>query len=207
MAGGSPQRAGAEFFTAPEQVNQRRYEALRAFFVDGLTHAQAGQRFGYTRWTMVDLVHDYRAGKLQLFAPSRKPGPPPGVAPAKDRVRGRVIELRRQGLSTYEISAQLAAEATPLNRTGVGEILAEEGFGRLLRHPAEQASTAAATPGHDTPLPRTAVLDFTTWPARVDSANAGLLLLIPDLVAWICPPWSRRPATPAPGSCPPPAGC
>ncbi len=183
MTGGSPQRAGAEFFTAPEQVNQRRYEALRAFFVDGLTHAQAGQRFGYTRWTMVDLVHDYRAGKLQLFAPPRKPGPPPGVAPAKDRVRGRVIELRRQGLSTYEISAQLAAEATPLNRTGVGEILAEEGFGRLLRHPAEQASTAAATPGRDTRLPRTAVLDFTTWPARVDSAKAGLLLLIPDLVA------------------------
>ena len=38
MAGGSPQRAGAESFTAPQQLtlNQRRYEALRAFFVDGL---------------------------------------------------------------------------------------------------------------------------------------------------------------------------
>ncbi|HEX3304840.1 MAG TPA: hypothetical protein VHS32_01170, partial [Streptosporangiaceae bacterium] len=32
-------------------------------------------------------------------------------------------------------------------------------------------------------LPRTAVLKFTTWPDRVDSAKAGLLLLIPDLVA------------------------
>ena len=36
MAAGSAQREGAEAFTAPEQVNQRRYEALRAFFVDGL---------------------------------------------------------------------------------------------------------------------------------------------------------------------------
>jgi hypothetical protein len=35
------------------QVNQRRYEALRAFFVDGLSHAEAGARFGYTRWAMV----------------------------------------------------------------------------------------------------------------------------------------------------------
>ena len=183
MTGGSPQRAGTEFFTAPQQLNQRRYEALRAFFVDGLTHAQAAERFGYTRWTMVDLVHDYRAGKLELFAPPRKPGPPPGVAPAKDRARGRVIELRRQGLSTYEISARLAAEATPLNRTSVAEILAAQGFGRLLRHPAEQVSTAVATPGRDTRLPRTAALDFTTWPHRVDSAKAGLLLLIPDLVA------------------------
>jgi hypothetical protein len=30
MAARSPQRSGAEFFTRPEQVNHRRYEALRA---------------------------------------------------------------------------------------------------------------------------------------------------------------------------------
>jgi transposase len=183
MAAGSPQHAGAERFTAPDQVNHRRYEALRAFFVEGLTHAQAAERFGYTRWAMVNLVREYRAGRLELFAPPRRPGPPPGVAPAKDRARARVIELRRDGLSTYEISARLAAEGTPLNRTSVGEILTEEGFGRLLRHPAEQSSTAAATPGRDTRLPRTAVLDLATWPARLDTNKAGLLLLVPDLVA------------------------
>ena len=105
MTAGSPQRDGAGWFTAPGQVNQRRYEALRAFFVDGLTYEQAGERFGYTRWAMVNLVREYRAGKLELFAAPKKPGPPAGSAPAKDRARGRVIELRRQGLSTYEISA------------------------------------------------------------------------------------------------------
>src|SRR5947207_9585317 len=106
----SPQgeEAGAGWSTAPEQLNQRRYEALRAFYVDGLTHAQAGERFGYTRWAMVNLVREHRAGRLALFAAPRKPGPAPGVAPAKDRARARVIELRRQGLSSYEISRQLA---------------------------------------------------------------------------------------------------
>ena len=69
MAAGSPQ--GAEWFTAPEQVNHRRYEALRAFFVDGLTHAEAARRFGYTRWAMVNLVREYRAGNLDLFAAAR----------------------------------------------------------------------------------------------------------------------------------------
>ena len=182
MAGGSPQREGAEAFTAPDQVNHRRYEALRAFYVDGLTYAQAGERAGYTRWAMVNLVREYRAGKLELFAPPRRPGPPPGIAPAKDRARGRVIELRRDGLSTYEISARLATEGTPLNRTSVGEILAEEGFGRLLAHPEPEASTSPATPGRDTRLPRTARLDFETWPQRIDSGRAGLLLLVPDLV-------------------------
>ena len=93
----------AEWFTSPQQVNQRRYEALRAYFVDRLSYAEAGARFGYTRWAMINLVREHRAGKLGLFAPPRKPGPAPGTAPAKDRVRGRVIGLRRQGLSTYEI--------------------------------------------------------------------------------------------------------
>ncbi len=164
-------------------MNHRRYEALRAFYVDGLSHAEAGARWGYTRWAMANLVREHRTGRLELFAPPRKPGPPPGSAPAKDRVRGRVIELRRDGLSTYEISTRLAGEGTPLNRTSVAEILTEEGFGRLLRHPAEQASTAAATPGRDTRLPRAAVLDLATWPHRLNSAKAGLLLLIPDLVS------------------------
>src|SRR5664279_477020 len=68
---------GVEFFTAPAQVNHRRYEALRAFFVGGLTHAQAAAKFGYTRWAMVNLVREYRTGSLQMFAAPRKPGPPP----------------------------------------------------------------------------------------------------------------------------------
>jgi transposase len=174
------QEAGA--FTAPEQVNHRRYEALRWYYVDGLTYEQAGARFGYTRWAMINLVRDWRRGKLTLFAPPRKPGPRPGTAPAKERARGRVIELRREGLSTYEISARLATEGTPLNRTSVGEILAEEGFGRLLRHPEPVASTSPATVGRDTRLPRAARLDFESWPAAVDTGKAGLLLLVPDLV-------------------------
>ena len=151
MTARSAQHEGEpEWFTSPQQVNQRRYEALRAYFVDGLPYAEAGARFGYTRWAMINLVREHRAGNLELFTPPRRPGPAPGTAPARDRVRGRVIALRRQGLSSYEISARLSAEGTPLNRTSVAEILAEEGFGGLLRGPAPEASISPATPGRDT---------------------------------------------------------
>jgi hypothetical protein len=184
VAARSPQHEReAGWFTAPRQVNQRRYEALRAYYVDGLTYEQAGARFGYTRWAMVDLVRQHRAGKLELFAAPKKPGPPPGAAPAKDRARGRVIELRRQGYSTYEISGRLAAEGTPLNRTSVAEILAEEGFGRLLRRPEPEASISPATAGRDTNLPAARVIDFTSWPERLETTRAGLLLAVPDLVS------------------------
>ena len=183
MTARSGQHSGAEWFTSPQQVNQRRYEALRAYFTEGLAYAEAGERFGYTRWAMINLVRDHRAGKLELFAPPRKPGPPPGTAPAKERVRGRVIGLRRQGLSSYEISARLSAEGTPLNRTSVAEILAEEGFGRLLRRPEPEASISPATAGRDTNLPAAKVLDFAAWPQRLDTTRAGLLLAIPDLAS------------------------
>ena len=116
-----------------------------------------------------------------------RPAPPgtPGrkSAPKKDAARGRVIELRRAGLSVYEISARLAQEGTPLGRTGVSGILREEGFGRLLRGPAPEASTSPATSGRDTRLPAAAVTDFAALPARAPTTMAGLLLAIPDLVA------------------------
>ena len=87
MTAGSPQRGEAEWFAAPVQLNHRRYEALRAWFTEGLTYEQAGQRFGYTRWAMVSLVREFRAGKLDLFARpasrARRPGRPrPRTGPA-----------------------------------------------------------------------------------------------------------------------------
>src|SRR5713101_2762043 len=96
--------------------------------------------------------------------------------------RGLVL-CRGRGLSAYEISARLAAEGTPLNRTSVGEILAEEGFGRLLRHPEPEASASPDTAGRDTTLPPASVIDFDDWPALADTGMAGLLLVIPDLIA------------------------
>jgi hypothetical protein len=181
--------SGAEYFTAPRHPNQRRYEALRAYFTEDLTVAEAGARAGYTRSAMASLLRDFRAGRLELFAPPGKPGPK--TAPAKDRARARVLELRRQGLSVHEISARLRTEGTPLNRTGVGQILAEEGFGRLLRGLAPAASTSPATAGRDTRLPRAAVIDFAAFPARAGTRLAGLLLALPDLVALDLPALTR----------------
>src|SRR5664280_569580 len=159
MAGGSPQPASREWFTTPPEVNHRRYEALRAFYVEGLTHAAAGERFGYTRWAMVNLVREHRAGWTELFAPARKPGPAPGSAPAKDRARARVIELRRAGLSTYEISARLPgpvlADQVHHRPPGVAEPLAGRGVGQALDEERPQRLVAAMVHlvGRGEPLP------------------------------------------------------
>jgi hypothetical protein len=162
------------------QVNQRRYEALRAYLYRGASLQQAADATGYTRAALASLVRDLRAGKLTVFAPPGVPGRK--SAPKKDAARGRVIDLRREGLSIYEISTRLTQEGTPLGRTAVSDILREEGFGRLLRGPEPEASTSPATSGRDTRLPAAAVADFTALPGRAHTTMAGLLLTIPDLV-------------------------
>jgi hypothetical protein len=158
--------------------------------LDGAPLAGAAARFGYSPAALASLVRDFRAGGLALFAEPGRPGRK--SAPKKDAARSRVVELRRQGLSVHEISARLAVEGRPLNRTGVGQILAEEGFGRLLRHPEPEASISPATAGRDTKLPRAKVIDFASFPAATTTRLAGLLLAVPDLVALDLPALARK---------------
>ncbi|MFI5067774.1 MAG: hypothetical protein ACHP9Z_27850 [Streptosporangiales bacterium] len=179
MTAVSAPRPGWELLAG--QVNQRRYEALRAYLFDGASLRQAADATGYTRDALASLVRDLRAGRLTVFAPPGTPGRK--SAPKKDAARGQVIELRRDGLSVYEISTRLTREGTPLGRTAVSDVLREEGFGRLLRDPAPEASTSPATSGRDTQMPAAAVTDFAALPARAHTTMAGLLLAIPDLVA------------------------
>ena len=194
-----------ELLAGPGQVNQRRYEALRACLYAGASLRQAADGTGYTRAALASLVRGLRAGKLTVFAPPGVPGRK--SAPKKDAARARVIGLRREGLPVYEISIRLTREWTPLGRTAVSDILREEGFGRLLRGPGAEASISPATSGRDTALPAAAVIDFTALPGRTHTAMAGLLLTVPDLVALDLPAIITAAGYPAPGRFPRPATC
>lgn len=168
-------RSGGEFFARPTGPNHRRYEALRAYLFEGLPVEAAAARVGYSPATLRSVVRDFRAGKTGFFA---HPRPGPTRAPAKNAARERIIELRRAGHSAKEISEALAGTPTPLNRTGVAEVLAEAGFPRLpVRPPAERGA-----PFRDHPR-RAERLDFTALPERAETKVAGLLLAVPELVA------------------------
>ncbi len=174
-AGGGAARAGGEFFARLTGPNHRRYEALRAYLYEGLQVEVAAARAGYSVATLRSAVRDFRAGRTGFFL---NPRPGPTRAPAKNAARERIIELRRAGHSAREIAEALAGTATPLNRTGVAEVLAEAGFPRLpVRPPAERGA-----PYRDHPR-RAQRLDFTALPARAETKVAGLLLAVPELVA------------------------
>src|SRR2546423_5971388 len=121
-------RAGAEFFTKPADPAQRRYEALRAYEVDGEPAEVAGARFGYSKATMYQMASDLRAGRISFFA-SSKPGP---KGPRKiGTLRERVLELRALDRSVKEIADALSSEGTPISHQSVWVILSSEGLSRL----------------------------------------------------------------------------
>jgi hypothetical protein len=168
-------RERAAFFTAPSDVAQRRYEALRAYFVEGASAAEVGARFGYAASTVVAMVRDFGAEAGDFFI-ERRPGP--RVAPSKLAAREEVLRLRAAGHSVTEIATALGVTATPLNRTGVWELLVSEGHERLgPRAPGERG-----VPTRDDP-PRTRLLRWPEQPVRLSSDYAGVMLLLPALVA------------------------
>ncbi|MDQ5832370.1 MAG: hypothetical protein M3550_04835 [Actinomycetota bacterium] len=168
-------RPGAERFTTPAAPNQRRYEALRSYFVEGASAEAVAERFGYTRASVETLVRDYRTGRLELFASSR---PGPRRQPRKDRARALALSLRSEGRSLAEIGPALEAAGAPLSRTAIWEVLGEEGLGRLPSPPPGRSVLEAPV------APKTRRLRSKDWPnlGSLQSEHAGLFLLVPELV-------------------------
>jgi transposase len=167
-------RAGAEYFSQPAQPAQRRYEALRAYFVDGLTASEVAVRFGYSAANVHQMASDLRAGRAEFFRDS-KPGP---KGPSKaDRVRDRVLALRALDRSVEEIAAELTAAGTPVSPQTVWTILAAEGMERLPR----RAGAQRGAPPRLAPIKAQALADWPA-PAAVRCDHAGLFLLVPAMV-------------------------
>jgi transposase len=173
-------RPGHERFTAPTLAAQRRYEALRAYWVEELSAAEIAERFGYTKVSVQTLISQYRQADLAKLFSSSRPGPK--RQPKKDAARERVIELRRSRHGIEEIVAELERAGTPLSRTAVWEILKEAGLSRMPRPPAN--AKAGPLPERLS-APKARVLEDSEWPetGRLETQHAGLFLLIPQLLA------------------------
>ena len=164
-------RAGAEYFAEPSEPAQRRYEALRSYFVEHATAEDVGTRFGYSPATVHQLAAELRAGRTSFFR-SSKPGP---KGPRKTHtVRDRVLVLRAHDRSVTEIAATLTTEGTPVSAQTVWAILKAEGLERLERRhprgPAPRLDPVRAKP-------------IRAWPtgARYECDHAGLYLLLPAM--------------------------
>ncbi len=166
----------ARRFLQPSNPTHRQYEALRAFFVERLPSAEAARRGGYTPGSFRVLVHRFRQHPDRpFFLP---PAKGPKAAPKRERSRDKVVALRKQNLSIYDISRALRRDGEPLSPVAVSLILKQEGFTRLPRRqdeerPATTRATAAAVADAEK-------LDLS--PRSFRTRFGGLFLFLPALV-------------------------
>ncbi len=164
-------------FLEPANPTHRQYEALRAYFVEGLPSDQAARRFGYTPGSFRVLVHQFRQNPRRDFF--LIPAKGPHAAPKADPLREQIIALRKQNLSIYDISGTLAHQGNSLSPVAVGHILKEEGFARLPRR-AEHERPAGSRP---TIADVADVRQLDLRPASFRTKFGGLFLFLPTLAA------------------------
>jgi len=185
------------FFGEPRSPRQRQYEALRAFFVEGLASTEAAKRFGYAPGTFRVLCHAFRRDELPEFFTAGKPGPT--TQPKKSAAHEQIVALRKRNYSIYEISQQLKEQGTPLSPTAVGEVLAAEGFARLPRRRDDERPARVGP----TVEPVADVRSFSLTPREFTTRVGGLFLFIPDLVRFDVKALARRAKLPGSQMIPP----
>jgi transposase len=164
------------FFAQPATARQRQYEALRAFYVEGLPSAEVAHRFGYSPGAFRVLCHAFRRGNLPEFFATAHPGP--REQPKKSRTREQIVALRKRNYSVYEISRALKEQGTPLSATAVREVLANEGFAPLPRRLDEERPFRVG-PNVEAIAN---VQDFSLAEREFSTRMGGLFLFVADLV-------------------------
>jgi hypothetical protein len=164
------------FFLEPHTPKQRQYEALRAYFVEGLPSQDVAKSFGYSVSAFHVLCYHFRRDPDPMFFITPRRGP--RSQPKKSAARGLIVQLRKRNYSVYEISETLKEQKRPLSPTAVREVLKAEGFAALPRRLDEERPDRP----RPTVEPVADVRDFSLAPRRFTTACGGLFLFLPDLV-------------------------
>jgi hypothetical protein len=165
----------SRFFRDPQSTTHRQYEALRAYFVDGLPSSEVAQGFGYSPGAFRVLCHQFRhdpAKRTAFFPPSTRG---PQQRPARDRVRERAIALRKRNFSVYDIQSELAAAGHAVSINTLSLLLREDGFARLPRRRDDERP--AAVRAEPAAVADVRVLSLT--PRSFRTRLGGLLLFVP----------------------------
>ncbi len=167
----------AKFFTYPQIEWQRRYEALRASFVERLPHKVIADKFGYTPGYVRLLRHQFIHGKIDFAEPV-----PEGKIQRR-RVsadtRRKIIEWREKELSSGEITELLSEDGVEISIRTVERVLAEEGSPKLARR--TRLKIGMTVKGTEIPE-RSEVVSLADLDGqRFNSAGAGVFLFAPFL--------------------------
>jgi hypothetical protein len=133
-----------EFFINPTTPTQRRYEALKAFYVNELPLADAAAKFGlspsYLKKVRFEFVRNLGRG-VNPFFPRKKTGPKQRFT--KQKTVEQIIALRKQNYSITDIKVVIDAQGCVLSIETIDKILKAEGFAPLPKRSRKERLSVA----------------------------------------------------------------
>ncbi len=128
-----------DYFDNPTSPLQRHYEALKAFYKDGLSAEEAASKFDfsptYFKKLRFEFAQQLRSGKNPFFA-INKPGPKERTT--SHEAMDRIIALRKQNHSILDIKVVLDSEGKKISLETIDQILKSEGFAPLPKRTRQQ---------------------------------------------------------------------
>ncbi len=123
-----------EFFMQPVTSAQRQYEALKAFYSEGLSAKEASEKFGFSPGYFKKLRFEFsrklKCGENPFFSET-KPGPK--KRRTDDGMLHEIIALRKQNYAVTDIKSVLDARGRTVSVETVDKILKAEGFAPLSK--------------------------------------------------------------------------
>lgn len=164
-----------KFFFHPKHDWQRRYEALRASFVERLPAKVVAERFGYSVPYIHLLRHLFAHEKLDFSEPV-----PEGKI-KRQRIdaglRAKICNWREHRLSAGEITQLLSEEGVEVSVRTIERILAEEGYPKLPRR--TRLKLGLTVKGARVPAVAQKIIFADVRKEPFDSEAAGVFLFAP----------------------------
>lgn len=171
----NPQSIDKKFFLAPQKPMQKRYEALRASFVDQLPDPEVAEKFGYTYFSFKSMKRDCKSWTIDQFFKELQKGTK-GEKKKTTAAKDKIIELRKKNYSVIEIKEKLAKEGIELSETIIHKILSNEGFAKLFRRTKREQLEALQ---NDKNYPDIADQRRFAEHAQFSTSFAGIYLFLP----------------------------
>lgn len=131
-----------KFFSNPKQSVHRKYEVLRAVYLEGKTSEHVARQFGYSTHTINSLRRDFqRSFKNGLItAEYFFITPSPGRKPSQNiaSIEEEIIGLRKQNHSILDIQSTLQAKGYNISHGQIHKILQQDGFAKLPKRSAAE---------------------------------------------------------------------
>ena len=167
----------ADFFKHPKNTAHKRYEALRAFYLESITQEEAANRVGYSIKTFQSLVSNFQNGKIHFFMESQHG---PTRRRISDYEQNKIISLRKSNHSIYDIRKILRSEGYKTSIQTINRVLDDQGFQKLQRRTRREIGLTKK----NTLIPKTATkLDLETIDKyRFECQVGGIFYFIPYIL-------------------------